>query len=88
MIVYLDHESLEPTEECIKQFDVIAKQTDVSIRNGMIKAFKARYGKYSQLCATGMSRNLLIAFFNVKERYSRQAFSLEDISTARSSPPR
>ncbi|KAI1443904.1 hypothetical protein F5Y02DRAFT_409289 [Annulohypoxylon stygium] len=45
VIVYLDHESLEPTEECIKQFDVIAKQTDVSIRNGMIKAFKARYGE-------------------------------------------
>ncbi|KAI2470629.1 hypothetical protein F4781DRAFT_170839 [Annulohypoxylon bovei var. microspora] len=45
VIVYLDYESLEPTEECKKHFDDIAKQNDVSIRNGKIKAFKAKYGE-------------------------------------------
>ncbi|KAI1772353.1 hypothetical protein F4818DRAFT_425689 [Hypoxylon cercidicola] len=45
VIVYLDHESLEPTEECIKHFEDIEKQTDMSIRGGKIKAFKAKYGE-------------------------------------------
>lgn len=88
VIVYLDYESLEPTEECIKQFKDIANQTDTSIRKGMINAFKAKYGIYFQAFVTEAGRNLLITPLNVKGRYSRQPSSSEDISTARSSPPR
>ncbi|OTB01854.1 hypothetical protein M426DRAFT_323087 [Hypoxylon sp. CI-4A] len=45
VLVYLDYESLEPTEECIAHFKDIAAQNDASIRTGKIKAFKAKYGE-------------------------------------------
>ncbi|KAI8963971.1 hypothetical protein F5Y11DRAFT_346038 [Daldinia sp. FL1419] len=48
VIVYLDHESLEPTEECQKHFDAITSEIDASISKGKIKAFKAKYGMYFQ----------------------------------------